>query len=74
MAEVEARKKAPPETAEAVSLRMKVVFSFWAVILLLGLPTWLKTTEIYRASLPLDEMSAWSEGQARVSTRRGSQD
>lgn len=62
MTEVEARKKAPPEKPYAIRLRTKIILSFWAVILLLGLPTWLKTTEIYRASLPLDRMLALSEG------------
>lgn len=63
MTTVEARKKAPAEKPEAISLRSKIVISFWVVILCLGLPTWLKTTEIYRASLPLEEMSAVIEGQ-----------
>jgi GPI-anchor transamidase subunit S len=65
MTTVEAHKKAPPETAESISLRSKIVISFWAVILLLGLPTWLKTTQIYRASLPLQDMLALSEGEVR---------
>ena len=63
MVAVEARKKAPPEKAEAVSLRTKIVLSFWAAILLVGLPTWYKTTEIYRASLPLQQMIGLSEGE-----------
>ena len=63
MAATEARKKAPPETAEYANLRTKIVISFWAVILLLGLPTWYKTTEIYRASLPLERMIGLSEGE-----------
>ncbi|ETN38589.1 uncharacterized protein HMPREF1541_06626 [Cyphellophora europaea CBS 101466] len=61
MVAVEARKKAPPETPESIGLRSKIVLSFWAVILLLGLPTWYKTTEIYRASLPLEQMLGLSE-------------
>jgi hypothetical protein len=44
-------------------LRTKIVLSFWAVVLLLGLPTWLKTTQIYRADLPLEDMFALSDGQ-----------
>ena len=65
MAATEARKKAPPETAEYANLRTKIVISFWAVILLLGLPTWYKTTEIYRASLPLEQMIGLSDGEVR---------
>jgi hypothetical protein len=48
-----------------VSLRTKIVISFWAVILLLGLPTWLQTTSIYRANLPLQDMVNWAEGFVR---------
>ena len=63
MTTVEARKKAPPETSESINLRTKIIVSFWVVILFFGLPTWLKTTEIYRASLPLENMLALSEGE-----------
>lgn len=65
MVAVESRKKAPPEKPEYISLRTKIVVSFWAVILLLGLPTWFKTTEIYRASLPLEQMIGLSEGEVQ---------
>lgn len=61
MAPVEARKQPPPETTEAITLRTKIVFAFWAVIILLGLPTWLRTTSIYRAQLPIDGMLKWAE-------------
>ena len=60
-----APKQPPPEKPEAIRLRTKVVFSFWAVILLLGLPTWWRTTSIYRAELPLQEMLNWAEGSVR---------
>lgn len=53
----------PPENKDAVWLRSKVIISFWAVIIFLGLPVWWKTTSIYRASLPLDEMMSWAEGK-----------
>ena len=55
-------KEPPPENPEAIRLRTKVVFSFWTVILLLGLPTWWKTTSIYRAELPLQDMLDWADG------------
>ncbi|OAG42224.1 hypothetical protein AYO21_03678 [Fonsecaea monophora] len=55
-------KQPPPETPEAVSLRTKIVLSFWAVIILLGLPVWWQTTSIYRASLPLQDMLDWADG------------
>ncbi|ETI29120.1 hypothetical protein G647_01573 [Cladophialophora carrionii CBS 160.54] len=57
------RKQPPPEKAEAINLRTKIVLSFWAVIVLLGIPTWLRTTSIYRASLPLQDMLDWADGQ-----------
>lgn len=58
----EARKKPPPETKEAVWLRTKVILSFWAIIVFVGLPVWWETTSIYRARLPRQEMLGWSEG------------
>jgi len=58
---VTARKTAPPETREAIWTRNLVVFSFWAVVIFLGLPVWLWTTSIHRANLPLQEMLEWSE-------------
>ncbi|EXJ76051.1 uncharacterized protein A1O5_00559 [Cladophialophora psammophila CBS 110553] len=59
---VPASKQPPPEKPEAVSLRTKIVLSFWAVIILLGLPVWWQTTSIYRASLPVQDMLNWAEG------------
>jgi GPI-anchor transamidase subunit S len=56
------RRQPPPEAKEAVWLRSKVIFSFWAVIVFLGLPMWWQTTSIYRARLPHQEMLDWSEG------------
>ncbi|KAF8427447.1 phosphatidylinositol-glycan biosynthesis class S protein [Tirmania nivea] len=43
--------------------RARVILSFWAVVLFLGLPLWYTTTSIYRAPLPLPHMKAWSEGK-----------
>jgi GPI-anchor transamidase subunit S len=40
----------------------RVILSFWAVILFLGLPMWWQTTSIYRAKLPIERMLAWSQG------------
>src|SRR4051812_15296150 len=56
-------KKPPPESAESVRIRTSVVFSFWAVVIFLGLPIWWKTTAIYRAKLPLGEMMEWADGK-----------
>ena len=66
---VATRKQPPPEKPEAVTLRTKIVISFWAVILLLGLPTWWQTTSIYRANLPLQDMVNWAEGFVRNDRR-----
>jgi phosphatidylinositol glycan class S len=57
------KSKPPPEPAHNVEVRSWVIYSFWAVVVLLGLPVWLWTTSIHRASLPLDDMLAWSEGK-----------
>jgi GPI-anchor transamidase subunit S len=59
------RKEAPPERPESVTLRRLVVFSFWAIVLFLGLPIWWRTTTIYRAKLPLSQMMDWAEGRVR---------
>ena len=59
-------KKPPPETPEGIRLRTLVIVSFWAVAVLLGLPTWLWTTSIHRARLPLREMLDWADGKVRT--------
>jgi len=57
------RKQPPPESPESVRIRTAVVLSFWAVVVFLGLPIWWKTTAIYRAKLPLREMTEWADGK-----------
>ncbi|KAH7324314.1 phosphatidylinositol-glycan biosynthesis class S protein [Stachybotrys elegans] len=57
-------KMPPPEKPSDILRRSYVVLSFWAIVLLLGLPIWWKTTSIYRASLPLDAMLQWADGKA----------
>ncbi|MCJ1311117.1 GPI transamidase component [Agyrium rufum] len=57
-------KEPPPEPQEAIQIRSYVVLSFWAVVILLGLPTWFWTTSIHRAHLPLQEMLNWADGEA----------
>lgn len=56
----------PPEKPEAVWTRTKVILAFWFVIIFLGLPMWWKTTSIYRARLPLQEMIDWADGKVRT--------
>lgn len=46
----------PAESPREVTLRSRVIWSFWTAILLLGFPTWWATTSIYRASLPTESM------------------
>ncbi|KAJ4384094.1 GPI transamidase component [Didymella sp. IMI 355093] len=53
----------PPESKEGIWLRRAAILSFWAVVVLLGLPVWWKTTAIYRAELPLQDMTDWAEGK-----------
>lgn len=48
----------PPETPREAAQRSRVIWSYWLVILCLGLPTWYYTTSIYRAALPTDTMLA----------------
>lgn len=56
----------PPETPEAISTRFLVIATFWAVIIFLGFPIWWKTTSIYRAHLPIQEMVDWADGKASL--------
>jgi len=58
-----ASKKPPPESSDSIRVRGLVIFSFWAVVVFLGLPVWLWTTSIHRASLPLQEMLDWADGK-----------
>ena len=60
---VEAPKEPPPETSESRWTRRLVLLSFWAVALFFGLPVWWKTTTVYRAPLPLQEMLDWADGK-----------
>lgn len=58
-----AKSAPPPETPAAVQTRFRVIAAFWAVIIFLGFPIWWKTTSIYRASLPIEEMVDWADGK-----------
>ena len=55
------KKHPPPESSESIRTRGFVILSFWAIVILLGLPTWWWTTSIYRARLPLQEMLEWAD-------------
>lgn len=65
------KKEPPPEKPEQTRLRFSVFLSFWAIIILLGLPIWWKTTSIYRARLPMDEMMDWADGRVSSPSRIG---
>ncbi len=58
-------RKPPPENPEGIRLRSLVIFSFWAVVLFLGLPVWWWTTSIHRARLPLRRMNDWADGKVQ---------
>jgi hypothetical protein len=62
------QKKPPPESPDAIRLRVFVIASFWAIVIFLGLPIWWGTTMVYRASLPLQQMNDWADG--KVSMKR----
>ena len=66
MAAAHSPKTPPPEKTDAIRLRTLVIASFWAVIVFLGLPVWLKTTSIYRATLPVREIGDWASGAVRA--------
>lgn len=57
------KKQPPPESTEAIRVRQSVILSFWAIVIILGIPIWLWTTSIHRARLPLQEMVDWAEGR-----------
>src|SRR5271169_5750554 len=57
------KREPPPESPESAWLRTLVIFSFWAIVLFLGLPIWWRTTAIYRARLPLSQMMDWADGK-----------
>ncbi|PQE32652.1 phosphatidylinositol-glycan biosynthesis class S protein [Rutstroemia sp. NJR-2017a WRK4] len=64
VAAIQKKKEPPPETPASIRLRSLVILSFWSIVVLFGLPLWWKTTTIYRAPLPLDQMIDWAEGRA----------
>lgn len=62
-------KQPPPEKPSDTRRRSWIVVSFWAIVCLLGLPIWWKTTTIHRANLPLDGMLQWAEGKVSQTLR-----
>lgn len=63
VAAIPKKKGPPPEKPRSIRIRLYVIVSFWAIVLLLGLPIWWWTTAIYRADLPLDVMMDWADGR-----------
>lgn len=57
------RKQPPPESPDGIKTRRWIIFCFWAIAGLLGLPIWYATTTVPRAALPLESMDAWASGQ-----------
>jgi phosphatidylinositol glycan class S len=60
------KKQPPPEKPSDIRRRTHIILSFWLIVLCLGLPIWWKTTTIYRADLPLQEMLDWSDGKVCI--------
>lgn len=58
------QKTTPFESPQAISLRRRIIISFWLLILLLGLPLWISTQRVIRSPLPEADINAWSSGQA----------
>ena len=61
-----AHRQPPPESPQSIKTRGFVILSFWAVVVLLGIPIWLWTTSIHRASLPLQNMLDWADGKVLI--------
>jgi len=72
----------PPLTPGQAVTRRNVIFAFWVhdsldyaadkqAVIFLGIPLWWKTTNIYRAKLPLELMDEWSDGKVTFSTSGG---
>ncbi|KAI1432555.1 phosphatidylinositol-glycan biosynthesis class S protein [Xylaria sp. CBS 124048] len=57
-------KTPPPEKPSHIFRRTLIIASFWLVVLCLGVPIWWRTTSIYRANLPVDQMMNWADGKA----------
>ncbi|KAI0975138.1 phosphatidylinositol-glycan biosynthesis class S protein [Xylaria arbuscula] len=57
-------KPPPPEQQSHIFRRSIIIASFWLVVLCLGIPIWWKTTTIYRANLPLNQMMDWADGKS----------
>ncbi|KAI9713730.1 MAG: hypothetical protein M1812_006568 [Candelaria pacifica] len=64
VSQVAAKREPPPESPESICIRTFVILSCWALVVFLGLPIWWKTTTIYRANLPLQQMMEWADGKA----------
>ncbi|KAK8075599.1 phosphatidylinositol-glycan biosynthesis class S protein [Apiospora hydei] len=58
------RKEPPPEKDADTRRRTWIVISFWLIAVFIGLPIWWNTTTIYRANLPLTQMTDWADGKA----------
>ncbi|OAA73671.1 Phosphatidylinositol-glycan biosynthesis class S protein [Cordyceps fumosorosea ARSEF 2679] len=54
----------PPEKPSDTRRRSYIVWSYWLIVIFLGLPIWWQTTAIHRANLPLDSMMQWADGKA----------
>ena len=53
----------PAELPSDTRRRTYIVWSYWLIVVFLGLPIWWQTTAIHRAHLPLDGMMQWADGK-----------
>lgn len=53
----------PAEKPSDTRRRSYIVWSYWLIVVFLGLPIWWQTTAIHRAHLPLDGMMQWADGK-----------
>lgn len=61
---IDERKEPPPEKEADTRRRSWIILSFWLIAVFIGLPIWWNTTTIYRANLPLTQMTDWADGKA----------
>ena len=55
----------PPEKPSDARRRLHIILSFWVLVVFIGLPLWWRSTSIYRAELPLADMTDWADGKVR---------
>lgn len=61
---VSGTKQPPPEPPFDIAARRLILFALWSVVVFIGVPVWIATTTVHRATLPLNSMNQWADGHA----------